>query len=145
MEYFMCFIPFSACIALLCIGFDIVLIDCEAGMEQISRKVVNSIGTLVITTDLSMRSAQTAIAIEKAAHRYTMAKKVGLIVNRVKDGEKSIESLTRETGIEVFGWIPEDNHISEWDLVGRPIINLPETSPSVLAVRKIMEKMNLPI
>jgi len=62
----------------------------------------------------------------------------------VKDGEKSIENLIQETGIEVLGKIPEDGQISQWDLVGKPIIDLPETSPSVVAIKKIMKNMNFP-
>lgn len=126
-------------------SFDIVLVDCEAGLEQISRKVVSDVGTLAITTDVTMRGVQTAVAIKKAAHKFTKAKRVGLVVNRVKDGEKSIQNLTLEAGMEIFGWIPEDNHITEWDFVGRPILDLPETSPSVIATRQIMENMHLAI
>jgi len=126
-------------------SFDIVLIDCEAGLEQISRKVVSSVETLTITTDVTMRGVKTAVAIKKAAHKFTKARRVGLVVNRVRNGEKSIQSLTLKAGMEIFGWIPEDHHITEWDLVGRPIIDLSQTSPSVIAVRQIMENMHLAI
>lgn len=124
-------------------NFDVVLIDCEAGLEQITRKVIGNIETLLITTDLSMRGAYTAVAIEKAAHKFTRAKQIGLVVNRVRDGEDSALNLARETEIELFGWIPEDSRLSEWDRAGRPIFDLPEDSPCVVAVGRIMKRMNL--
>jgi CO dehydrogenase maturation factor len=123
-------------------NFDFVLIDCEAGLEQITRKVVGNITTLLITTDLSMRGAHAAKAIEKAARRFTNAKRIGLIVNRVRENKMEVRDLARETDIEFFGWVPEDSQLSEWDLVGRPIFDLPSDSPSVVAVRQIVEKLN---
>jgi len=124
-------------------NFDVLLIDCEAGLEQITRKVIGNIETLMITTDLSMRGAYTAVAIEKAAHKFTRAKQIGLVVNRVGDSEESPQNIARATGIELFGWIPEDSRFSEWDQAGRPIFELPEDSPCVVAVGRIMKRMNL--
>jgi CO dehydrogenase maturation factor len=124
-------------------SFDVVLIDCEAGLEQLTRKVVGNIGTLVIMSDVSMRGAHTAMTIKKAAYKFTKARSIGMIVNRVKDGQESIENFCRETGIALLGWMPEDSRITEWDRVGKPIYDLPSDSPSVAAVRRIVEKMKL--
>jgi len=37
--------------------------------------------------------------------------------------------------------VPEDENIRAYDLVGKPIINLPEDSKAVVAVRAIFEKV----
>jgi CO dehydrogenase maturation factor len=54
-----CFCPVNAllrdAIKSLSKNFDIVLIDCEAGLEQINREVINPIDTLIIITDLTVR------------------------------------------------------------------------------------------
>lgn len=145
-----CFCPANAllknAIQSLSKSFDILLIDCEAGLEQINREVIRPVGTLVIITDLTMRGVQTAAAIKRSAQKFTEADKMGLVVNRVKEGEeKSVQNLARHTGLKILGSIPEDGNITEWDLLGKPIIDLPETSPSVVAVRSILGNLGLRI
>ena len=138
-----CFCPVNAllkdAIQSLSKSFDIVLIDCEAGLEQINREVIKPVGTLVIITDLTMRGVQTAAAIKRSAQKFTEADKMGLVVNRMKEGEeKSVQNLVRYTGLEILGTIPEDRNITEWDLLGKPIIDLPDNSSSIKAIQQIM-------
>jgi len=47
--------------------FDIVLIDCEAGLEQINRMVIETVDILLIVSDISIRSVETAATISKSA------------------------------------------------------------------------------
>ena len=119
-------------------GFDYVLIDCEAGLEQISRKVIRRIDTLVIITDLSLRGIEAAKSIAQASRKFTKANRVGLIINRVKDGGVSVEEIAKAINLEFFGWIPEDDQLAEWDHLGRPLVDLPATSMAVAAVYKIV-------
>ncbi len=121
--------------------FDIVLIDCEAGLEQIARKVIGNIDRLIIVTDLTRRGFQTALDIQKAATRFTRAKQVGLIVNRIRTERQKSEAWIRETPLKILGFIPEDEKISEWDMAGRPILELPEEAASVRAIETIWEEM----
>ena len=141
-----CFCPANAllkdAIQSLSKSFDILLIDCEAGLEQINREVIRPVGTLVIITDLTMRGVQTAAAIERSARKFTKADKMGLVINRVKEGEeKTVQNLSRHARLEILGSIPEDRNITEWDLLGKPIIDLPDTLPSVRAIHQIMKKI----
>jgi len=45
--------------------------------------------------------------------------------------------------LKVFGHIPEDESITKYDLGGKPIIDLPSTSPSVKAVREILKEIEV--
>ena len=47
--------------------YDITIIDGEAGPEQVNRRVIESIDTLLVVADTSARSLQTASAIMKVA------------------------------------------------------------------------------
>ncbi|MFW9880584.1 MAG: AAA family ATPase, partial [Candidatus Thorarchaeota archaeon] len=62
--------------------FDIVLIDCEAGLEQINRMVIETVDILLIVSDMSIRSVETAATISKSAKKFTNYKKFGVILNR---------------------------------------------------------------
>jgi CO dehydrogenase nickel-insertion accessory protein CooC1 len=41
--------------------------------------------------------------------------------------------------LEVFGYIPQDEDIAHYDLLGRPLLEL-TTSPGLAAVHNIVEK-----
>ncbi len=121
--------------------FDITLIDCEAGPEQVNRRVVSEVDILIIVTDASIRSARVAGAImdvtkkdEEIRPGYT-----GLVINRLKGDDKLITDCAGQWGLDILGRIPDDELIAEYDSVGRPIIELPDTSSSVKAVKKISE------
>ena len=68
--------------------FDIILMDCEAGLEQINRLVLESVDMILIVTDISLRSVETANSIRNSAKKFTNYKKLGIIVNKVKGNIK---------------------------------------------------------
>lgn len=119
--------------------FDIVLIDCEAGLEQINRMVIETVDILLIISDISIRSVETAAAIKKSAKKFTKYKKYGVILNRVKgDIDYVIEKL-EDLNLHLLAEIPEDDTITNFDMKGKPLIDIPENSRSFLAVSKIVE------
>lgn len=72
--------------------YDIILIDCEAGLEQIHRKVIRSISNLFIIANDSVRSLLTAQKIIQSAQKYTKTRDYHLILNRVsEDDEKKLD------------------------------------------------------
>jgi len=121
--------------------FDIILIDCEAGLEQINRMVLKTIDVILIITDISLRSIDTANSIKNSAKKFTNYKKIGVIINKVKGDIKIIFEKLNELELPIFGQIPEDNKIVEYDLAGKPIVDLPENSISFLEVSKLVEKI----
>ena len=50
--------------------YDAVLIDCEAGIEQINRRVINRIDTLVMVSDATVKGLRTAGYLRDIAGKY---------------------------------------------------------------------------
>ncbi|MFX1378234.1 MAG: AAA family ATPase [Promethearchaeota archaeon] len=121
--------------------FDLVIIDCEAGLEQINRMVIESVDILLIVSDISMRSIETAAAIRESAKKFTHYKKLGLILNRVKGNIHQIKQKLKDLNLPLLGEIPEDNEISEIELKGKPIIDIPEKSKSFIALNKLVDNI----
>ena len=121
--------------------FELVLIDCEAGLEQINRMVIESVDTLLIVADISIRSIETANTIRKSAKKFTKYKKLGVILNRVKGNTSFVMKKLEDLDLPLIAEIPEDNTIIEFELKGKPIIDIPEDSPSFLAVNNLVEKI----
>ena len=122
--------------------FDVTVVDGEAGPEQINRRVLQSIDTLLVLTDISARGFQTAGVIQGIAKTGATVGQTGLVVNRFREGSILADEVTRKLGLKTIGYIPEDENITECDLVGKPIVDLPDTSPSVEAVRSILGKID---
>lgn len=124
--------------------YDITLIDCEAGPEQVNRRVVQGVDVLVIVTDASIRGVRVAGSIMEVVQRDEAMKhtRTGLVINRLKENDQAITESASGWGLEILGRIPEDESVTEYDSVGRPITELPEASPSVAAVRAILERLS---
>jgi len=64
-----------------------------------------------------------------------------LIVNRVKDGQSEIiEKAVKEYQLDLIGIIPEDTQLRDFDLHGRPIIELGMESIALEAAYQVFEK-----
>lgn len=123
--------------------YDVVVIDCEAGPEQVNRRVVNGVGFLVVVTDCSARGMHAARSIHEVVRREMSSVRTGLVVNRLGSPAAGIAAGAEEVGLEVLGHVPEDAALAEHDSRGEPLTGLPETSPSVVAVRDILGAMDL--
>jgi CO dehydrogenase maturation factor len=122
-------------------SFDTILVDGEAGLEQINRQVVRRLTTLLIVSDPTSRGMETAAVIKHMVEdeKVIQCEKIGLVFNRVIGNQDLLRQSAAEIGLEVFGFIPQDQQIAEYDLVARPIIELPANSPAQSAVRGIVE------
>jgi CO dehydrogenase maturation factor len=67
-----------------------------------------------------------------------------LIVNRVQDGtsdDTSLQHAIAQQGVELAGFIPADDMIFEYDLNGKPLIQLPADSKALSGYFAILEKL----
>lgn len=127
-------------IDLLIADFDIILVDAEAGLEQLNRQVVNRIDTLLVLSDGSYRSIETAAQIfHMAALDVVQCKRLGLVFNRVVGSGKALKDLAESRDLNVFGLVPEDPLLGALDRMGRPLLELASDAPSRAAARKIVQ------
>ncbi len=122
--------------------FDTILIDGEAGVEQISRQVIRSVDVPVIVSDISARGLRTAALIKQIIenHRIIEYKKMGLALNRVRPQDDAA-ALARGAGLDLFGAVPQDENITAFDMQSRPLLHLPDDSPAFVAVADMLQKM----
>jgi len=125
--------------------FDTILIDCEAGLEHLSRRTTRDVGTMLVVSDLTKRGIDTAIAIKSiAAKLHIDFGQIYLVLNKITEDEKvktALAGLVKDSGLTLVGTVPEDEHIRAFDLIGKPILDLPADSKAVVAVKAIFEKV----
>ncbi len=118
-------------------NFQITVIDAEAGIEQVNRKVMSRVDYLFLVSDTSRKGVKVAETIAGVAGQVTGQERAGLFVNRVRD-EAEVEDIRKMTGLSVIGFSPEDDTIREFDGQGRSFLELPDC-PALLAVEKALE------
>jgi CO dehydrogenase maturation factor len=121
-------------------SFDTILIDGEAGLEQLNRQVMRGVDTLIVVSDATSRGIQTAALIRGMVQddKVIQCQNMGLVYNRVQGNKELLKQSAQDIGLDVFGYIPQDENIAYHDLVGKPITELPADSPGLTAVRDII-------
>lgn len=125
-------------------SYDTIIIDGEAGVEQINRQVMSSVDTPVIVSDISNRGLETALLIKNVIESHSKIfkyKNLGLVLNRVRGQEQELYGYIEKTGLKLFGFIPEDENITRYDLKATPLLSLPDDSQAYVAAGKIVEQL----
>lgn len=133
-----CFCPANAllreAIDYLSEPFKAIIIDAEAGLEQIQRRVTQNVTRVITVSDGSQRSSDVLKNI------FTMVgdKKPALVTNRVRQNSQQLP-----LSIESLGSIPEDDTLRQFDRDGKSLWELPADNPAYTAVEKIVENLEL--
>lgn len=122
------------------------VVDNEAGMEHISRGVLPSMQTAILVSDCSRRGVQAVGRIAQLIQECDMhPTQVELIINRAPKGElnSGIQEEIEKQGLHLLGVVPQDETVYEYDCEGRPTASLPEDNPVKVALRAIVDKLDL--
>ena len=124
-------------------NYDYMVIDNEAGMEHISRETIVDVDILLVISDATTKGVRTAGRIYNLAKSLKI--EIGaayLVVSRI-DKLDLLENEIEATGLDLLGLIPNDPLITEYDLRGKPLKDLPADSLAVSASMKLFEKLRL--
>lgn len=126
-------------------GYKYVVMDNEAGLEHISRRTTRDIDIMFVVSDCSVRSVRSAGRIRRLIDQLeTKVKNIYLILNKTTPEEGAIlKDEIEKTGITLAGLISADPMITEYDAEGKALFDLPEDSPAVLSLFKILDGLNI--
>jgi len=119
-----------------------VVTDMEAGVEHMGRGTAEHVDTMLIVTDSSLKSMETAKKL------YALTKDLGIkrafiVGNKVANSEEGelIEKFTSKNGMPLLGVIPYDEQILRADMRGETPLKHAKASKGVTAIRKMGEKL----
>ena len=117
-----------------------VVIDNEAGMEHLSRRTTRDVQHLLVISDPTRRGLVAAHRIAdlskeldvRVEHSY-------LILNQLRS-EMPTELLeyAQSLGIPILGTIYDDEALVEFDASGKPLVDVPDESPTYQSVSRMM-------
>jgi CO dehydrogenase maturation factor len=133
-------------IAKLSSAYPYLVVDCEAGLEHISRRTLLSIDWLITVSDQSLRGLRTAMRIDALLEEMkTRVTHRVLLVNRASR-EKAVITPEQSAALadSDFEWImalPEDPAVAAMDAKGGTIHAVPEGSLIRKAMDGLMERL----
>ncbi len=119
--------------------FDYVVIDGEAGIEQVNRRVMEKVTHLVLVSDASKKGLQVVQTIEGVARDLVMYEKAGLIVNRIPD--IALQDKLDTGDLEVLACIPDDRDMVMCDLNGDTVFEIPKEANIYRGTCEALEKL----
>jgi CO dehydrogenase maturation factor len=123
-------------------NYRFLVADNEAGLEHLSRRTTQNVDHLFVVSDSSARGVRSATRVRELTEAISLSvKHLYLVISRAVPGaEEALAGEVARTGLRLIGTIPDDPLVTEYDLKGIPLVELPDDSPAVRAVRAILEK-----
>lgn len=128
-------------ISMMSAEFDYVVIDGEAGIEQINRRVMETVTHLILVTDPSKKGTQVIQSIKNVADELVMYKKIGVIVNRLGSDEQ--KEYLKINNLPILAYIKDDANLQLADIKGESILNLPADSNIIRGVNKALINLGI--
>lgn len=128
-------------ISTLADNFDYVVIDGEAGVEQINRRVMEKVTHLILVTDPSRKGTQVISTIKHVADELMMYQSCGALVNRMNDD--ALRQWLELGDIPVLACIPDDPQLALADIRGRSILELPADGALAEGVRQALDALGV--
>lgn len=121
-------------------SYKYMVVDNEAGMEHLSRRTSGKVDTLFLITDYSLRGLRALRRIHGMLDGLKLdVKEMGIVVTRAPEKlSDAFLSEVEEIGVPIVGTIPDDPALLDYDMEKRSLLELPDDSPSVVAVEKVM-------
>lgn len=126
-------------------NYDFMIIDNEAGLEHLSRRLLPLIDLLLVTSDSTARGIRSAGRVKDIVASVQIAvSKMGLVIGRSREGDsEQLSGEVENSGLELFGEIPHDALVAEYDLNGKALIDLPDDSAAVKASKQLFSALDL--
>jgi len=122
----------KAVIADLSGQYPYVVLDNEAGLENLSRRIVQKVNVMALVSDSSNAGLETLKRLyELAVEMEIQYDKLALVVNRVRNDRipAKLEEIKNYTKANYIIALPDDDGIAEFAETNRSFLELPDDNP----------------
>jgi CO dehydrogenase maturation factor len=126
-------------IAKLSSKYPYVVLDNEAGLENLSRRIVKDVDLLVLVTDPSNVGLNTLVRLHRLANEMEMRyDKLALIINRMRTDElpSRVDEIKKVTKADIVIGLPDDPEIARFSESDNSYLDISAQNP-------VLTKMNL--
>jgi CO dehydrogenase maturation factor len=114
-------------------------IDAPAGLEHLNRNVTSEVDDLFLLLDPSLKSMKNIERVQRLTGEIGISYRNYFLVSNHRFNE-SLDARIEGNGAVHLGRIDYDPIIEEYNLAGRSLLELPESSPACVSVKQILAK-----
>jgi len=119
-----------------------VVLDNEAGLENLSRRIVQKVNVMALVSDVSNAGLDTLKRLyELAVEMEVEYDKLALIINRVRNDHylNKVEEIRNYTKADFVFGLPDDGEIADFAETSRSFLELPENNPVNAVVKNFVK------
>lgn len=123
-----------------------IVLDNEAGLENLSRRIVQKVDLMIMVADPSRNGLETVKRLHTLAKEMNIAHgKLAIIINRLRgfDLPRFISDLITKTRADYVFSIPEDEQLVEFAENGIDLMSLPQENKVVASIDKLLDEVRL--
>jgi CO dehydrogenase maturation factor len=133
-------------IARIAKNYPYLVLDNEAGLENLSRRILRRVDLLIMVADPSKRGLETVGRLcDLAAEMAVRHERLAIVVNRLRgrDLPEAVSALRERIGADWVVALPEDEALAELGERGEALTRLPENNPIVEKLDRFLSEAGL--
>ena len=123
-----------------------VVLDNEAGLENLSRRIIQKVDLLIMVADPSRRGIETVSRLHALTREMDIAyDRLAIIINRLRRNGLPVQALELKAtiGADVVVGLPEDGQLAAFAEDGKNLRLLPEGNTVVLGIDSFLTEIGL--
>ena len=132
----------KAAIGKLTSSYPAAVLDNEAGLENLSRRIVQKVDLLVLVADPSQRGLDTIQRLHALSREMNIEyRQLAIVINRLRKNElpqKALE-LKDQIGASAIIPIPNDDQMADFSEKGENLLLLPVTNPALAKIDQLLD------
>ena len=118
-----------------------VVLDNEAGLENLSRRIVQKVNLMALVSDASNAGLETLKRLYELAREMEIEyDKLAIVANRVRNGHlpEKLQEIKTFAKADYLIALADDGQISQFAETGRSLLELPENNPANVKVNEFI-------
>ncbi|MCL2187126.1 MAG: hypothetical protein FWB86_14945, partial [Treponema sp.] len=125
-------------------SYPYVVLDNEAGLENLSRRIVQKVDLLVLVSDASNAGLQTLLRLHELSIEMKMSYgKLALIINKLRNNKlpNRIEEIKEKTRADIVIGLPDDEEVASFAEESRCFLEISESNEVYKKVSELLIKL----
>jgi len=124
-----------------------VVLDNEAGLENLSRRIVQKVDLLILVTDPSQRGIETVVRLHALANEMKIEyTRLAIVVNRLRQQSAMadvVRQLRQKTAADFVASLAEDDQLAAFGESGANLMRLPADNAVVARIDEFLLQIGL--
>ncbi|MCK5851328.1 MAG: ATP-binding protein, partial [Kiritimatiellae bacterium] len=124
-------------------SYPYIVIDNEAGLENLSRRIVHKVDLMIMVADPSMRGVETLERLYELTNEMGIEyNKLALIINRMRKDElpDAVKKLQKSTNADYLIGLPDNEEIADFAEIGKNLLMLSKGNVVAEEIDALLEK-----